>query len=383
MNQEIMRAIPDEALPLIASGLVRLETPREGPAPAWVNYSRDGQRYTICVLESLVGALSDEALRSLVQHEFNHVVLNHRSAGRPCAGLDMRLAVEAEANWYLERDGRFEHIVDELARVQEIDRDNAGLRSSAVLQRAGLDPAQPHRARTVHARLHSQGPWPDYQVVCGGVHSSERPKDINSGLTRVRLAATPRGPAVRGADQVILGGDPVPGWAEEVARLIEPMDYVLRQQRRYSRPHQTLLQTGLYVPSEKPTWDQAKPAIAVLIDVSGSMWWEGQVLAGVEAAVHRILERARVRFIAGDVRVTFDDEIIDGFPDEVPGGGGTNLLPLFERADQYDPSAAVCLTDASVPGWPEQPPYPVVWVVPGHSSLRPPWGTVICYTEAS
>ena len=61
-------------------------------------------------------------------------------------------------------------------------------------------------------------------------------------------------------------------------------------------------------------------------------------------------------------------------PKHVPGGGGTDLRPVFDWLDKKSirPDLLVYFTDAEGP-FPDYPPdYPVIWVIKG--PRQPPWG---------
>lgn len=94
----------------------------------------------------------------------------------------------------------------------------------------------------------------------------------------------------------------------------------------------------------------------------------------------------RLTFIPCDSRINpnhvqeFDcgeyPESAEGF--RLSGGGGTDPQPVFDWVcDGYEsPDALVFFTDGYVNSWPEEPEYPVVWVLTTNGP-RPPYGIVV------
>lgn len=58
----------------------------------------------------------------------------------------------------------------------------------------------------------------------------------------------------------------------------------------------------------------------------------------------------------------------------------TDVRPVFERIDHYDPSAASILTDAYLK-YPDKPRRDVIWVVPRNAG-KPPWGKTYTMEES-
>jgi predicted metal-dependent peptidase len=109
----------------------------------------------------------------------------------------------------------------------------------------------------------------------------------------------------------------------------------------------------------------------MLVDTSGSMVSLVQQVGAtiVYLGQHNI----NVRCIAGDTQVLFDEEITAA-PMELPGGGGTDIVPLFKRANDYNPTGIVCFTDGYIPKWPVDPNVPVLWVI---DNVEPPYGEFV------
>jgi len=78
-----------------------------------------------------------------------------------------------------------------------------------------------------------------------------------------------------------------------------------------------------------------------------------------------------VRLIAGDTRVTLNEEVKGGKFPTLKGGGGTEITPLFKAAEEFDPRAIVCFTDGYVQRWPQKMDLPMLWV---SDFQGVPWG---------
>jgi hypothetical protein len=148
---------------------------------------------------------------------------------------------------------------------------------------------------------------------------------------------------------------PTPPWVsavQEFARAI--VRTVLADRASHTRPQQALRAMGYHAPSMKPRWADFPDTVCLLVDTSGSMMGIlGQVLPAVEyLRQHNIT----TRLIAGDTVVTVDEEIgIGGQLPALVGGGGTDIIPLFRRAEDYTPRAIVCFSDGYVNSWPGAP----------------------------
>ena len=126
--------------------------------------------------------------------------------------------------------------------------------------------------------------------------------------------------------------------------------------------------------------------LCVLFDTSGSMFLF-DLVERLLAHVRAICERtgAQVHFIAGDVAVQHEQSDLDLDPNafsdfHAPGGGGTILDALFERARTYQPHAILCMTDGYLAHFPKPPACPTIWVTAGEACLPErdfPWGKAV------
>src|SRR5690606_34761557 len=100
----------------------------------------------------------------------------------------------------------------------------------------------------------------------------------------------------------------------------------------------------------------------------GSLWDDVKYVQPVLEFLRR--NAIEVRMSAGDVRVTYD-EIVTSIPAEIGGGGGTEIVPLWERAAKYEPKSVVCFSDGYLGQWPRDPGVPCLWV---GSQVEVPFG---------
>jgi predicted metal-dependent peptidase len=100
--------------------------------------------------------------------------------------------------------------------------------------------------------------------------------------------------------------------------------------------------------------------VCLLVDTSGSMI--GLLEQVAPAVIYLNRAGITVRLIAGDTRVTLDEEVKGGKFPTLKGGGGTEITPLFTKAMEYDPRALVCFTDGYVQRWPDKMNLPMLWV---------------------
>ncbi len=115
--------------------------------------------------------------------------------------------------------------------------------------------------------------------------------------------------------------------------------------------------------------------LCVLLDSSGSMFMFN-IIERLLGHVRTIAQRtgAQVHFIAGDTEIKHEQQDLDLDPAafdnfHVPGGGGTILDPLFERAAMLQPHCILCMTDGYLFQWPRRPACMTIWVTAGESCL--------------
>mgnify|MGYP001590864622 CR=1 FL=1 len=374
LRDQILDAMPKYIHRLVAGGYISCSVEDKGPAPAWTHWDAEARRYEVCFLKDMVANISPEALAVVWQHELNHIALGHFSM--PPCGTDNLLAADIAANWYLRERG---------TEFDEIDAwmDGESVRTEPWLDKLELS-HKAYPAPVLHDIIHQMieeaagggkgdprdGQGPSF---CGGIESPE--DGVGKAISAIISSATQHAAneagveeAAGGKDYGNIGGEhgvtimrrPLPPWLkkfEAFARSI--VEVTLGEARSHKRPVPALEGIGVHVPSQRPQWVYAPATVCLLVDTSGSMLDEIRYVGPVLEYMKRA--GIEVRLIAGDIRVTID-EIIKTIPATIPGGGGTDIVPLWERAADYDPLAVVCFSDGYIPKWPKDPKVPCLWV---------------------
>lgn len=139
----------------------------------------------------------------------------------------------------------------------------------------------------------------------------------------------------------------------------------------------TLRTHGLFAPMHMT---EELDSVVLMIDTSGSCY-NRATQAGFAGHVNAILneckpKKTKVYYFTS--QVDDGEEYEAGTVDielRARNSGGTRFKPLFEAvlADGYDPAVCIVLTDLqSSDGYPDEPPFPVVWAdVLGHEAPAP------------
>ncbi|MGD8572315.1 MAG: VWA-like domain-containing protein [Gammaproteobacteria bacterium] len=153
------------------------------------------------------------------------------------------------------------------------------------------------------------------------------------------------------------------------------MSAIARDDYSYARPSSRRGDPAIY-----PSLRSGQVNVTVALDTSGSISDEDmrQFITEIDAIKSQV--RARVTLHA------CDSELAEGgpwvfepweefkLPRHFKGGGGTAFAPIFNWVEQSDmhPDLLIYFTDARGPIPPQQPPYPVVWLIKGKEPV--PWG---------
>jgi predicted metal-dependent peptidase len=156
-------------------------------------------------------------------------------------------------------------------------------------------------------------------------------------------------------------------WREVLRRFLTS---VSKSDQKWTPPNRRHIHAGIYLPSYRP--DQLGP-IAVVIDTSGSIWGDPELLEQFQSELNAALEEARpekAHVVYWDTDFRGQEEFTpDDYPVklEVQGGGGTVFDGVWNRleAEGIEPVAAIFLTDLEVMRLPPEPPFPVLWAVHG------------------
>lgn len=378
--------IPPEAQYLEARGLISFKVKPEGPAPAWSEWVLKQRQFEVNVHKDLLGLLDEEEMTAVLRHELAHILLGHChdiakfNAGEKredCNGQDLILAADVAVNWWLSDEMR--------ERIESAIKSQA-VNSREVLQSIGFDGKNYIPYQAVHERFHeladkeelprpgegsSSGEGEGLGNFCGGFQGEIPSEDWarSSAIGSILATKVMNEMKKNGELKEAYGGigsnagnfklypaaAPTLPWVnavQEFARSI--VRTVLAERASHTRPQQALKAMGVHAPSMKPRWATFPDTVCLLVDTSGSMMnLLGQVLPAIEYLTQHDIT---VRLIAGDTVVTTDVEVGRGTKmPELVGGGGTDILPLFESARAYTPRAIVAFTDGYVSSWPSSP----------------------------
>ena len=161
--------------------------------------------------------------------------------------------------------------------------------------------------------------------------------------------------------------------------LANMMSEVIRDDYDLNRHDRRYLTDGIYLPDiyNEGTY------VACAIDTSGSMG-DNDVLEAISETFGVLRSRnvTRIRLMSCDADVHYDQIFYpsDPPPTGIPGNGGTDFKPIFERLEDESerPAALIYFTDL-YGSFPEvQPPYPTFWVTKTRNHSVP-FGTIIPY----
>jgi len=169
---------------------------------------------------------------------------------------------------------------------------------------------------------------------------------------------------------------PVLDWKELLRRFV---DTTARNDFSWFPPNRRFVYSGIYLPSLK---SQELKNVTLAMDTSGSITDED--LQAFEAEVRAIIQdyRANCKVIYCDARVQNVEEFDADTPVELhpKGGGGTDFRPAFnliEECGEY-PVCMIYQTDGYCSRFPEEPSYPVMWIITRkNEGFKPPFGEVI------
>lgn len=170
--------------------------------------------------------------------------------------------------------------------------------------------------------------------------------------------------------------DPVLDWKEILRRFV---DTSAKNDYQWFPPNRRHIHNGLILPSLR---SQELKNVTMAMDTSGSI--SDEDLKAFKAEVQAIIQdyRANTKVIYCDSKVQNVEEFDADTPVELhpEGGGGTDFRPPFEHIDasgEY-PACMIYQTDGYCHSFPEEPPYPVLWVLTRkNEGFDPPFGIVI------
>ena len=368
MNDEaalrrLLQLAGPDLLTLANSGIVRLSAPRTQMLGtfAWTEWHPVDKVFEICIDADTIPRLSDAQVRLALRHELGHIIGGHFRF-EPC-GTDMLIATDISVNfWLLDKN-------KELVEMSQtaVGPDAMPVLADEWLERLGL-PVTPHPVSLLHEKLHEMAEG-EGQSGCGGIgHVSAEDAALAEALAEAAAQTIGTGSS---SQRIPIQSHTPPQWVTDVINFMAAFKEPKQKHRRtMSRPQQALLQAARYVASKKWRWDYGLNRICLLVDTSGSMVGS---LHQLNAAIATLAKAGIVtRLIAGDTRVLLDEDVTH--IDELPGAGGTDIVPLFKRAAELRPKAVVCFTDGYVPAWPSPDVVgvPTLWVLP--KGMAAPYG---------
>ncbi len=147
----------------------------------------------------------------------------------------------------------------------------------------------------------------------------------------------------------------------------------------WSVPNKRYISQDLYLPSRQ---EQRLTTIALAVDTSGSI--DKALLALFCAELESILEAydCNLYVLYHDTLVkehkiyTRTDRPLQLLPQ---GGGGTDYrhIPSYLEQEDIHPLCLLWFTDLECASYPEEPPYPVLWISSNTQTIEPPFGETL------
>ena len=354
---------------MFSLGVLDVEVVPAGPAPAYTMWEKGSQKFDVRIRQDVIDTWDDESLQFLLRHEIGHVVLGHFSFDE-CQGPDAIVAADISINYHLRAD-------------DDIIRKFNGVVARDWLKELGLK-YEPYPLTILHEMLHDK--TRSSQSMCGGVQGVGDEDDMVEATTaalaaRGELSEEERdsigsNPGNSSASNAIHSlSETRPEWAEKLSEWAHNIvEMVLDRSRTHKRPSWSYKAYGLHVPTTQPTWAYKPSTVVLLVDTSGSMISLVQQIGPTVAFLNS--HNIKVRLIAGDTRVLYDELLVTP-PTNLPGGGGTDIVPLFKHAiKEYEPEGIVCFSDLYIPSYPPDPQVPVLWVT-DMNKPNVPYGEVV------
>ena len=346
-------------------GVLELQAVETGPAPAYTMWQPGEQQFHIRITQEVLDTWDDRSLEFLVRHEIGHVVLGHFSYDE-CKQMDALIAADININYHLRAD-------------DDIITKFNGVVASEWLEKLGLE-YQAYPLPVIHEILHQMAEE-STNGMCGGVQGVENETDMTDASTAALAAkgelseeeqqAVGAKPGSGSANNAVRSlSENRPEWADKLSEWAQNIvELIVARNRSHHRPSWSYKAYGLHVPTVQPTWVYKPSTVVLLVDTSGSMIQLVQQIGPTIAFLNQ--HDIKVRLVAGDTRVLYD-ELTTQPPASLPGGGGTDIVPLFNHAiKEYAPDGIVCFTDGYIPAWPTDPGVPVLWIM---DNIEAPFG---------
>ena len=169
-------------------------------------------------------------------------------------------------------------------------------------------------------------------------------------------------------------------WHQILAKVLNG---VAKEDYSFRNPNKRFLPKH-YIPG---LFSESIGEIATAIDLSGSITQkEADVFISENYAIHTRLKPDKTHVVGFDTAITCEytiDQTKDIARLAFKGGGGTDIVPVYEWANKHKPKALVIFTDGYFTLHPELIPKNMilVWVIHGNPSFKSPKGKVVHYKE--
>jgi predicted metal-dependent peptidase len=172
-------------------------------------------------------------------------------------------------------------------------------------------------------------------------------------------------------------------WREKMSRFLAE---TARNDYSWTTPNRRYIYHGLYLPAlAHPELNN----VVVMLDTSGSVSREQLTMMASEVmellAMYQSDPEILFLYIENEVA---GHQFISAmeFPEnfEPVGGGGTDFRPGFEWLEEEGilPSVVIYFTDGMAYHFPEEPDYPVIWVLTRKNTMfENPFGEIVCMEE--
>lgn len=361
---------------LFSNGLLSINAVEQGPSVGFTYWDKEKEVYSVNIRQDALDTWTDDQLEFLIHHEIGHVILGHFAI--ECNRPDALIATDISVNYHLRRYDPFIRTFD-------------GIVAEDWLKKLGLE-YQSHPVQVLHDILHDdldegiKQALEDFKnggegagsSMCGGIQITDDPSAVATAIAargtlspEEKEALGGQNPGTGSANQRVSSmAGTKPKWAEKLSEFAQNVvELVVSDKRSYRKPSTIAASFGLHAPTRQPSWTYKPDTVLLLVDTSGSMLEYIKQIGPTIAFLNS--HSIKVRVIAGDTRVLFDEELTAP-PSTLPGGGGTDIVPLWERAEDYEPKAIVCFSDGYVARWPKDPGIPVLWIM--DNNVHAPFG---------
>lgn len=338
-----------------------------------------------------VNGLDASKVRFLMVHEVMHCALHHHTRRGSRDPYGWNLACDAAINYILKGAGYdvpddcimpgrapFENEPEGLTAEEYYNRLPTSKR-----QKPGSDDGNGGGNQDGQGSGQGQGngqPGDYGQVADAGSDPStisEAEADWDVAVKSARRASKMRGNGDGGvAEAVEAANETKVDWRELLRQFVSN---TARNEYSWMKPNRRFLASGIYLPGL--SGDEIGH-VAIVIDTSGSIGAEtvAKFLAECQAALHAYECSAKVYLHNYNCYHSEEWEPSLEHLDvsDKIRSGGTSHHDVMEKINSGHEQPVCCIGFSDlISSFPDEPPYPVMWVTPPGSSNEPPWGVVV------